>query len=131
MRWILSARAAARSWASTHRSDPDLAEDVRMMVPLFRDVGKEEWHVLAVLGYEQRNLKVSFVDRPAVTVRDSRGRAVEPYIRWSDSRYPLARPVAITCRTRHLLDRDQFRALCEREKTVAAIRSTLERGGLP
>jgi hypothetical protein len=36
-RWVLSAKAAARSWASSHRSDPDLAEDVRMMVPLFKD----------------------------------------------------------------------------------------------
>ena len=126
-RWLLSCKAAARSWASSHRNDPDLAEDVRAMVPLFRDAGRDEFHVLAIVGYEQRNLRVGFVDRPAVSVRDARGRAVEPRISWYDSSYPLARPVTITCRTKRLLDRTQFRAVCDREVTAAAIRAALGR----
>jgi hypothetical protein len=125
-RFIMAARAAARSWASSHRSDPDLGEDVRMMVPLFKDIGRGEFHVLAMVGFEQRNLKVSFVERPGVTVRDARGRVVEPYIHWSDASYPLARPVTLTCRTKRLLDRDQFRALCDRAESVAEIRSAIE-----
>lgn len=108
------------------RSDADLDEDVRMMVPLFKDIGQDEFHVLAVVGFEQRNLKVSFVERPEVMVRDGRGRVVEPYIHWSDATYPLARPVTITCRTKRLLDRDQFRALCDRAGSVAEIRSAIE-----
>ncbi len=28
------------------------------MVPLFKDLERDEYHVLAVVGYEQRNLKV-------------------------------------------------------------------------
>lgn len=125
-RWLTAAKARTRSWIASHRDDPDLGEDVRMMVPLFKDVERDEFHVLAVVGYEQRNLKVSFVDFPEVTVRDSQGRAVESDIQWSDATYPLARPVTMTCRTRRLLDRDQFRELCDREKTMAAIRSALE-----
>ena len=35
-RWLLSCQAAARSWASSHRSDPDLAEDVRGWCPCSR-----------------------------------------------------------------------------------------------
>src|ERR1022692_3034762 len=89
----LAARAVARSWISSHRNDPDLREDVRMMVPLFKDVERDEFHVLAVAGYEQSNLKVSFVERPDVSVQDGRGRAVEPCIDWSDATYSLARPV--------------------------------------
>lgn len=126
-RWLLSCKAAARSWASMHRNDPDLAEDVRMMVPLFRDAGRDEFHVLAIVGYEQRNLRVSFTEHPAVSVRDARGRAVEPDVDWYDSSYALARPVTITCRTKRLLDRAQFQALCDREVTAAAIRAALSR----
>lgn len=125
-RWVLAAKVVARLWASSHRSDPDLAEDVRMMVPLFQDVGRDEWHVLAVVGYEQRNLRVSFVERPELVVRDDRGRAVEPYIYWSDACYPLARPVCLTCRTKSLIERDGFRALCDRAGSVAEIRSAIE-----
>lgn len=125
-RSLMAARAVARSWASSHRSDPDLAEDVRMMVPLFKDVERDEFHVLAIVGIEQRNLQVSFVERPKVMVRDRRGRLAEPDIHWSDARYPLARPVTLTCRTRRLLDRDQFRALCDRAGSVAEIRAALE-----
>ena len=75
-RTAMAARAVARSWISTHRSDTDLAEDVRMMVPLFKDIGKDEFHVLAVVGYELSNLKVSFEKPPDVSVRDARGCAV-------------------------------------------------------
>ena len=125
-RSLTAARAAARSWASSHRSDSDLAEDVRMMVPLFRDIERDEFHVLAIVGIEQRNLQVSFVERPKVMVRDRRGRSAEPDIQWSDARYPLARPVTLTCRTKRLLDRDQFRAVCDRAGAVAEIRASLE-----
>jgi hypothetical protein len=125
-RRIMAAKAAARSWCSSHRSDPDLGEDVRMIVPLFKDIGRDEFHVLAMVGFEQRNLRVSFVERPEVVVRDGRGRVVKPYIHWSDSTYPLARPVTITCRMKRLLDRDQFRALCDRAGSLAEIRSAIE-----
>src|SRR5262245_1661065 len=60
-------KAADRSWASSHRDDPDLAGDVRSMVPLFRGVGRDEFHVLAVLGDEQRGLRVGYAERPAVS----------------------------------------------------------------
>lgn len=97
-----------------------------MMVPLFKDIERNEYHVLAIVGFEQRNLQVSFVERPKVMIRDRRGRLAEPDIHWSDARYPLARPVTLTCRTKRLLDRDQFRALCDQAGSVAEIRSARE-----
>lgn len=124
--WVMTAKAAARSWASTHRNDADLGEDVRMMVPLFKDLGRDEFQVLAILGYEQRNLEATFAELPAVNVCDSRGRAVEHDVYWSEALYPLARPVTLTCRVKRLLDRDQFRTLCDREVTMSAIRSALQ-----
>ena len=87
---------------------------------------RDEFHVLAVAGYEQSNLKVSFVERPDVSVQDGRGRAVEPCIDWSDATYSLARPVTITCKTKRLLDRNQFRDLCDRHRTAPAIQAALE-----
>jgi hypothetical protein len=125
-RSIRAAKAAARSWAFSFRRDPDLGEDVRMMVPLFKDIAREEFHVLAVVGFEQRNLRVSFVERPEVSVRDARGRLIEQGIYWSDATFPSVRPVTITCRVKHLLERGAFRALCDRSASVADIRSALE-----
>lgn len=58
-RWLLSCRAA-RSFAGSLGSDADLTEDVRMMVPLFRDLGRDEYQVLALVGYERRDLWVGF-----------------------------------------------------------------------
>jgi hypothetical protein len=97
-----------------------------MMVPLFKHVERDEFHVLAIVGIEQRNLRVDFVERPNVIVRDGRGGPAEPEVYWSDANFPLSRPVTITCRTRRLLDRDQFRALCDRAGSVASIRSAIE-----
>jgi hypothetical protein len=96
------------------------------MVPLFRDIEREEYHVLAVVGYEQRNVKASFVERPEVTVRDGRGGPVEHELYWDDATYPLARPVTITCGTRCLLDRGEFQNLCDRRGTASSIRVALE-----
>ncbi len=125
-RWITTAKAATRSFIAHHRGDPDLNEDIRMMVPLFYDIDRKEFHVLATLGFEQRTLKARFVERPTVAVRDGMGRPVHPEIVWDEAKYPLARPVTIQCRVKTLLDRDQFRALCDREKTAGAIRTALE-----
>ncbi len=125
-RRFATARATTRSWIVRYRDDPDLSEDVRLMVPLFKDIERNEFHVLATLGYEQRTLKASFVECPTVAVRDRLGRPVHPEIVWDDAKYPLARPVTIRCRVKTLLDREQFRALCDSEKTVSAIRAALE-----
>jgi hypothetical protein len=124
-RWIATAKAATRIWIARYRDDPDLSEDVRMMVPLFKDIERNEFHVLATLGFEQRTLKASFVERPTVAVRDRLDRPVHPDIVWDGANYPLARPVTIKCRVKTLLDRDRFRALCDRGKTAGPIRAAL------
>ena len=121
-RWLSASKALARSWIVSHRNDPDLAQDARMMVPLFNDLDRHEFHVLAVLGYEQKTLKASFAHCPNVTVRNGLGQVVNVQPHWNDRNYPLARPVAINCLTKQLLDRDSFRAVCDREKTAGAIR---------
>ena len=45
------------------------------MVPLFNDLDRHEFHVLAVLGYEQKTLKASFAHCPNVTVAMPVGRS--------------------------------------------------------
>lgn len=121
-----AAKAAARAWAASHRQDPDMADDVRMMVPLFYDLDRHEYHVSAVLGYELRRLRVSFAERPAVAVRDRFARRVEVRPRFETSSFPLLRPVSMTCRTKRPLSRAAFRALCDRERHPAAIRAAVE-----
>ncbi len=124
--WIHSARADARAWRIRHLNDPDLAEDVRMMVPLYFDIERKEWEVLAMLGYEQRNLRATFEVKPDVTIRDSRGELRQHEIVWSRNSFPLPRPVTVTCRTRRLLNREQFRGLCKEHVTIPAIVAAVE-----
>jgi hypothetical protein len=59
-------------------------------------------------------------------VRDGRGRFVEHKLYWDDSTYPLARPVTITCRTKRLFDRGEFRDFCDRHGTSTSISAALE-----
>lgn len=91
-------------------------EDIRMMVPVFYDVGRNKMKVWAVLGWATRLLSVSFATPPAV-VEIENGQRVE----FTATHRPLAYPVFVEAYVSHLLDRKEFRAHCDKYKTTAAI----------
>jgi hypothetical protein len=73
-----------REWVGT----ADVAEDIRMMVPIFYDVARRRTKVWAILGWTSRQLEVSFVTRPAVHVVKGR-----PEVRFDSTSRPIAYPV--------------------------------------
>lgn len=101
-----------REWAES----PDVGGDVRMMVPIFYDQLRRKTKVWAILGWAQRLLSVSFAARPDLRV--VRGW---PKIEWSSAFEQIAYPVFAELYVTRLLDRDEFRALCDRYKTAQRI----------
>jgi len=92
------------------------ADDVRMMVPVFFDRGRGKLKVWAVLGWATRTLHVSFAKPPVAHVLKGRAR-----IEWSRAWRQIAYPVFAEAYVSRLLDRDEFRAHCDRHKTRGKI----------
>jgi len=101
-----------REWATT----PEIAEDVRMMAPVFFDVGRGKTRVWAILGWATRLLRVSFVTPPTVHMVTG-----QPHIRFTSTFRRIAYPVFAEAYVTRLLDRDEFRAHCDRYKTRTQI----------
>jgi len=120
-------RALLRAWASARASDPDLAADLRAMVPLFYDIKRRKMKVWVVLGVTQKKLRASFAKRPVVkAVFDAGGKKVEANVSWDHSTYLLSYFVTAERYVSKLLDRTEFRAHCDRYKTTKAILDHLE-----
>lgn len=115
---------AFRHWAGSIATDPDLGRDSRMMVPVFYDKGRGKTKVWAVLGWAERPLVVSFAKPPSVRVlKDGRPVRKEeaPEIRFGADFRRLVYPVMVEAYVDNILDRDEFRRLCDRYKTRSAI----------
>ncbi len=121
---------AFERWAREHAADPDLAQDARMMVPLFYDAGRKKTKVALFLGWAARPLRIRFAEPPAVEIFDAAGNRVDPGdagLRFRAQTARIAYPAVAETYVTRLLDRDEFRALCDRKKTRAAILTALER----
>ena len=109
-----------KRWAAS--DDPDVHADARMMVPLYFDIPRGKVKVLAFLGWSERPMQVSFVTPPRVELLDGNPRATVELVPGS---YPIASPVVVELLVSRLLDRDEFRRLCDahgtRERIVAAL----------
>lgn len=90
-----------------------------MMVPVFNDVhrGIKVW---ALLGWTSHELEVAWDTAPSITVLKGRMR-----VETTSSTYALATPAFAELYVRRLLDRDEFRAVCDRYRTRKAILAAL------
>ncbi len=113
--------ADRRRLAGIGRSDT-LLGDVRMMVPVLHDPQQRTVRVWALLGWTSRDLKVSWHQQPGTTVRGW------VRVQSSDSTYPLATPVFAEISVPRLLNRDEFRAVCDKHRTREAILTALRAG---
>jgi hypothetical protein len=101
-----------REWAKT----PDIADDVRMMVPVFFDLGRRKTKVWAILGWATRLLQVSFATEPMARVlKGNVDLNFDPAFKW------IAYPVFVEAYVTRVLNRDEFRAHCDRYKTRTRI----------
>lgn len=103
------------SWACDLKSDCDLSVDLRAMVPVFYDVERRKTKVWAFLGWTDRPIKISFLQPPAATVRNLDGTQPRPVpeIRWGALYEHLQYPVTAELYVDKVLDRDEFRGLCD------------------
>jgi hypothetical protein len=113
------------SWAARIATDPDVGQDVRMMVPVFFDVERRKLKVWAFLGWTTDEVKVNFWREPRVSVFDRSEREValgdDLKVLFGYEAHEAARPVTAEIYVDTLLNRAEFRALCDRFKTRSAI----------
>jgi hypothetical protein len=111
------------TWARDRRRDPDLAQDLRAMVPVFFDQGRNKWKVWIFLGWSHRPVTVSFAQTPTARILDESGLPVTdpPAIRWGRLHARIGYPVTAEVYVDRLLDRHEFRALCDAHVTQQGI----------
>jgi hypothetical protein len=131
-----------RGWTQTLDRDPDLRQDNRMMVPVFYDLARQQMKVWALLGWSDRPVRVGFGTPPRIleTPREAprvsrlealrerfRGAKREPQaiVEFVAAHHQVASPVTVELYVDRLLNREEFRALCDRHKTQSAITRAL------
>lgn len=117
------------AWRKALVSDPDLSIDTRMMVPLFVDQLRGQTKVLVVLGWAQRSLSVGFDTPPVVTVRkaaNSRIARSHPPVKFVGTNVTIQFPVMAEVYVSRILDRDEFRRLCDQHRWRDAILQALQ-----
>jgi len=103
-----------RSWAKS--PDPDLAGDIRTMVPVFYDRDRGKTKVWAVLGWSTRTLEADFATAPDARVLQGHVRLdLEP------ETHPIAYPVLAETWVSRVMDGDEFRAHCDQFQTRSEI----------
>ena len=126
-----AAEATFVAWARAASTDADLARDVRMMIPVAVDPMTGTTRSWAVLGWASDELGIRFVRGPTAVVRSAAdGKALPPSaveVVLGSQSASVAYPVFVEVTTRKVLDRDEFRRLCDAAKTRERIVNALER----
>jgi hypothetical protein len=104
-----------RLFVKNIKTDPDVFVDGRMMVPLYYDPQQRLTKVLVFLGWAENDLSVSFKAPPEVTKISTKGK-MKPEIIFESSSYPALFPVAKEIFVDKILDRNEFRKLCDENK---------------
>ncbi len=119
----------ARRWMNHLSDDPDVSRDNRMMVPVFYDIQKSMTKVWVVLGYEKKSVEVGFKSTPPITVFDGNGKKIDASrldVHYNDQVRSLWYPVFAEIYVKNILDRDEFRKLCDRYATRPEILKALQ-----
>ncbi len=123
-------RAVLAAWLQSLDKDPDLGKDIRMMVPIFYDVNREKTKVWAVLGIASKPLNVNYAKTPALKgIKGPDGSPVKPEelnIEFVSQHTRLTYIVSAEVYVKHLLNRTEFRQLCDQKKTFKAIVESLQ-----
>jgi hypothetical protein len=121
--------AEFQAWRASLKNDPDLGRDVRMMVPVFYDILRKKTKAWVFLGWSSRPVTVSFARAPEAKVFDQAGNEVKVDsvdLLFHSIRHELAYPVTAEVYVGTILNRDEFRQLCDKYKTRSAILANLE-----
>lgn len=125
-----------RKWAAEQATDRDLATDNRMMVPVFYDMQRKQTKVWVFLGWTERPLQAWFKVPPRVEAIGGAPKkswfsfAKAPpgpaKVEFDDAKYPLFYPVTAEVYVSKRLNREEFRKLCDEQKTEERILASLK-----
>jgi hypothetical protein len=126
-----AAMAAAEAWLGQIKSDPDLAADTRVIVPVYYDPMRKVTSVWATVGVRLVKLSAEYDPRFPPSLRAESGGEWEPVE--TDKLEAMNSVIAVdefvTCQIPNLkpLSREEFRKLCDehgtKEKIVAALQA--------
>ena len=124
------------TWCSQIHTDADLGQDLRMMVPVFYDIERRQIKVWVFLGWSVKPMTISYARPPAVRAFAPDGSSVQVQ-EFLDGRVinvnetfkiffkPVTRqivyPVMEELYVDEILDRKEFRDLCDRFETRSEI----------
>ena len=114
-----------KDWARMLSQDVDLRGDARMMVPVFHDLQRRKTKVWAFLGWSRLPLTIQFDRRPEMRAFDWLGREAGVKLEMQAQLEPLAIPVTAEVYVSSPMDREEFRAHCDRYKTEREILAAL------
>ncbi len=125
-----TAKEQALAWLEDIETDPDLACDTRVAVPICRELLRGKTRLWATLGVRLARLDASYARPPKVRPKDIGvdWEDVESY-KLSDSRYliPVDEFGEFEIDGSNALARSELRALCDQHKTRDAILEALAR----
>jgi len=123
-----------KKWEKNLSEDRDLSGDNRMMVPVFYDPEKDRTKVWVFMGYEKKTIEMNFSRPPEVEVFDKTGHKLEKEeveIVYKSNRRELICPVSGEIYVKKILNREEFRRVCNNYISPGEILSALEKGEVP
>jgi len=123
---MIEDKEKAAAWIKAFKEDSDLFVDNRMMVPVFYDIQRKKTKVWVVLGYSVKPLVIRYEKQPAFTVVDSKGKESKKKVEFHKENKKIAYPVSAEVYTDKILNREEFRSLCDSLKTQDAILKAIQ-----
>ena len=119
-----------RTWVKMKNYDPDLNADARMMVPIFYDSDKNKIKVWIFLGWLKTRIIGSFDKSPSVVSvtpvsQEAKKSKETPLVEFSETGWSDSMPVTTEICVDRVLDRNEFRRLCNENKTIGQILKAL------
>ncbi len=119
--------ASFKSWHQTWIADEDLATDLRVAVPIYYDERRRNYRLNCLVGLLDKEVTVSFVEKPQVYCFDGEGQA-QPFadVEFYEQRFSSVYPVTIECNVKTIPTREQLREICDEHQEPEAIKKALE-----
>ena len=92
-----------------------------LLIWCFYDILRKKTKVWVVLGYSVKPLVINYKEQPTYTVTDAKGKKSKKKVEFHKENKKIAYPVSAEVYTDKILNREEFRSLCDSLKTQGAI----------
>lgn len=120
-----AARSRFSAWQRTCSADQDLADDLRVAVPVYFDEERRTTRICVTLGVTTKSLEFSFEERPDVRVFATTDDP-SAHVSYRSTTHTILSPITIECDVRVIPTRKQLRAICDEHREAVAIKRALE-----